>query len=353
MENEIHDIIDTKSIKKELRRDANVNAVLLFIFWLIYYAASLFLPVAVKLIAPEMDESNLSSLATLIFYIILYPIGFPVIFIIFRKISKGYKDQKIISCFRKPQMPAGWVAKWIFLTIGATYAAAYISSFLEMIFEFITGTDLNGLTGAPESNKLGMITTLISAPLFAPIFEELFFRGVLYRNVQNYGKWSMMIIGGLTFGIWHANYPQFLFAAVMGVFSCFLFEKTKSIIPSMIVHFIVNCIGATMLVLVSKLGLSDTSEIADMSSSLFFEHPFIMLAIMLAGLTIMAFLLLWFILMIIEITCHSDSFRISGRETTGISGISAFFTYMTAPLMIIAMLGMLGLTVFRALGGQI
>ena len=162
-----------------------------------------------------------------------------------------------------------------------------------------------------------------------------------------------MIIGGLTFGIWHANYPQFLFAAVMGVFSCFLFEKTKSIIPSMIVHFIVNCIGATMLVLVSKLGLSDTSEIADMSSSLLFEHPFIMLAIMLAGLTIMAVLLLWFILMIIEITCHSDSFRISGRETTGISGISAFFTYMTAPLMIIAMLGMLGLTVFRALGGQI
>ena len=90
-----------------------------------------------------------------------------------------------------------------------------------------------------------------------------------------------------------------------------------------------------------------------MSSSLFFEHPFIMLAIMLAGLTIMAVLLLWFILMIIEITCHSDSFRISGRETTEISGISAFFTYMTAPLMIIAMLGMLGLTVFRALGGQI
>ena len=76
-----------------------------------------------------------------------------------------------------------------------------------------------------SKTALGIITILLSAPVFAPIFEELFFRGTLYRNVRNHGTWSMMIVCGLTFGIWHGNYPQFLFASAMGFFSCFLYTK--------------------------------------------------------------------------------------------------------------------------------
>ena len=223
-----------------------------------------------------------------------------------------------------------------------------------MILENLTGFNLSEADAAPEDNSIGIITTLISAPVFAPIFEELFFRGTLYRNVQKYSKWSMMIIGGLTFGIWHANYPQFLFAMSMGIFSCFLFEKTKSIIPSMIVHFLINSLGSTMLILTSKLGLS-TEELQSLNDlSVFFEHPLIMIIMAMAGLTIIAALVVWFVLMIIEIAYHPESFRIEDRDPeTSLSGGKAFITYMTAPLMIIAMLGMLALTIYRALGGEL
>lgn len=338
-------------IKKDLRRDSNINALLLIIFWLFYYAASLIIPAAVKPFKNTLDSSELDSLATLLFYIILYPIGFSVIFIIFRKISKGYKDQRIKTCFQKPQMPAGWVVKWIFLTIGATYAAAYISTFLFMIIEFLTGIKLSEAEASPENNSIGIMTTLISAPLFAPLFEELFFRGTLYRNVQKYGKWSMMIIAGFTFGIWHANYPQFLFAMTMGIFSCFLFEKTKSIIPSMIVHFIINSFGALMLVLLSRLGISagELKTAEDMSA--LFKHPVVLMAMTFLGLIIIALLITWFVLMIIEIATHPESFRIEDRDESCLPGGQAFLTYITSPLMIIALLGMTALTVYRALGG--
>lgn len=338
-------------IKKDLRRDSNINALLLIIFWLFYYAASLIIPAAVKPFKNTLDSSELDSLATLLFYIILYPIGFSVIFIIFRKISKGYKDQRIKTCFQKPQMPAGWVVKWIFLTIGATYAAAYISTFLFMIIEFLTGIKLSEVEASPENNSIGIMTTLISAPLFAPLFEELFFRGTLYRNVQKYGKWSMMIIAGFTFGIWHANYPQFLFAMTMGIFSCFLFEKTKSIIPSMIVHFIINSFGALMLVLLSRLGISagELKTAEDMSA--LFKHPVVLMAMTFLGLIIIALLITWFVLMIIEIATHPESFRIEDRDESCLPGGQAFLTYITSPLMIIALLGMTALTVYRALGG--
>lgn len=341
-------------IRKELRRDSNINAFLLMLFWLLYYALSFIIPLTVSKFKSSFSESELSSLATLMFYIILYPVGFPLIFLVFRKISRKYKDQSIKTCFQKPQMPAGWVVKWIFLTIGSTYAAAIASSILFMLIENITGFRLNEMDFSTEDNTIGTISTLLTAPVFAPIFEELFFRGTIYRNVQKYSKWSMIIIGGLTFGLWHANYPQFLFAASMGIFSCFLFEKTKSIIPSMIVHFTINSISSCSLILISKSGftIDELTSLTDIS--ILMKHPFLMLYIILEGLFIVFSLVTWFILMIIEIAYHPESFRIEDREPeTSISGGKAFITYMTAPLMAVMMLGMLALTVYRALGGDL
>lgn len=339
-------------IKKQLRRDSNINAVLLIGFWLLYYLISFAISHITKLFIKDTSSSAYQNAGTLIFYILLYPIGFSLLFLLFGRLSKKHKTLKLSECFQKSQMPAGWTAKWIFLTIGATYAAAYISAIFFAILETFTGVKLTEAEMTSDNTTLGILTTIISAPVFAPIFEELFFRGTLYRNVRTYGSWSMIVICGLTFGVWHANYPQFLFATSMGIFSCFLFEKTKSIIPSMIVHFIINSIGAATIIFTGSLGIEGKDELAAADMSLFTEHPIAFLMLAAFGFCMIAFLVTWLILFIIEIVTHRESFVIE-KKYPEISEGKKFLTYITAPLMAAIMAAMLALTVYRALGGNI
>lgn len=345
-----YELDDSQSFTKELRRDSNINAFLLMGFWAIYFTVSFVLPSAVRHFIPDTESALFSNTVTLAFYVLLYPVGFPLLFLLFRILNRNHKNMKILECFRKPQMPFWWVVKWIFLTIGATYAAAMVSSLIFSLIEKLSGFNLTEAEMSSDKSLLGIMTTLIAAPVFAPVFEEFFFRGTLYRNVRKYGNISMLIIGGLTFGLWHANYPQFLFAMSMGIFSCFLYEKTKSIIPSMTVHFLINSMGAFMTVLLGQLGLESKEELNTIDvMSMFSEHPFIILFMSAVGLGMIVFLITWLVLLIVEIACHRESFSLSPKHPE-ISEKKKFVTYMTAPGMLIIMTAMLVLTVLRALG---
>ncbi len=342
----------TYDLKKELRRDANINGILLTGFWILYFLISAAIGFILPRLIPVTDETLFSNAGTLIFYVLLYPIGFSLLFILFRILSRKHKDMKVLSCLRKPQMPAGWTFRWIILTIGATYLASFVSAFIFYIIEAVTHTSLTEAEMTSDKSVLGILTTVIAVPVFAPVFEELFFRGTLYRNVRKHGTWSMIIVCGITFGLWHANYPQFLFASAMGVFSCFLYEKTKSVIPSMIVHFTINSVGAFMMILIGQLGLESKNDLADMSDmTMFAEHPFIFIIIMLAGIMVIEFLICWVILLTLEIIFHPESFRLE-KKNPEVSEGSKFITYITSPVMLIIMLAMLGFTVYRALGGE-
>ncbi|MBR4342256.1 MAG: CPBP family intramembrane metalloprotease [Lachnospiraceae bacterium] len=350
---ELNPLNETKTeLKKELRRDSAINAVLLFVFWALYFGiAAVLKPLTRNFIDPA-DKELFRNVETLLFYVLLYPIGFSLIFIINKLLYKGEREVKISECFRKPVTSPGWTAKWIFLTIGATYATAMLSSLIFIIVETFSGAELSEADMSSDNSALGIITILLSAPVFAPIFEELFFRGTLYRNVRNHGTWSMMIVCGLTFGIWHGNYPQFLFASAMGFFSCFLFEKTKSIIPSMIVHFVINSIGSFMTILVGSAGLSTTEITTADSYELMLEHPLFFLLLFFIGMGILTFLVIWLVFFIIEIAYHKESFVLEEKNPE-ISEGKKFWIYLSSPLMALVMLGMLAYTIFRALGGNI
>ena len=340
-------------LRKDLRRDSTVNAVLLLVFWVIYFAASFALPSIGKIFYPDTESAEYRGVVSLAFYVLLYPIGFPITFLVFRKLSRKYKDMKVLGCFRKPVTPPGWTIKWIFLTIGFTYAAAFLSNLIFYIIETLTGLELTEAEMSSDNSLFGILTVVIAAPVFAPIFEELFFRGTLYRNVREHGTWSMMIVCGLTFGLWHANYPQFLFASVMGFFSCFLYEKTRSIIPSMAVHFLINSMGAFATILTGALGFESKDELAAADIyKMMADKPLLVLVLMMLGLFICALLISWLVVLIIEIAFHRESFRIE-KTNPEIPEEKKIITYLTSPLMLITMLGMLGLTIFRALGGDI
>jgi membrane protease YdiL (CAAX protease family) len=80
----------------------------------------------------------------------------------------------------------------------------------------------------------------------APIAEELLFRGLLFPSLRGrLGTVGAALVTGLTFGSVHvvgSPVEALPLLAVFGVILCFVYVKTRSLLPCMIVHSINNVI---------------------------------------------------------------------------------------------------------------
>ena len=79
----------------------------------------------------------------------------------------------------------------------------------------------------------------------APFVEELAFRGGLYASLRKrFGFWGSAFLAGLTFMLAHQQYrlnmPQML---VIGMTSAYVFERTRSLRASVIMHACWNLLG--------------------------------------------------------------------------------------------------------------
>lgn len=125
----------------------------------------------------------------------------------------------------------------------------FISDFLQRLFpepewfnEMMSSIFTSGI--------LGFITACIAAPLL----EELMFRGVLLRSfLKNYSVKKALVWSALFFAIIHLNPWQAVPAFGLGLLMAWLFYRTGSILPSIIVHFLNNTIA---FVMASYLGMN-------------------------------------------------------------------------------------------------
>ena len=77
--------------------------------------------------------------------------------------------------------------------------------------------------------------------ILAPLWEELFFRGILLRRFTL--KWSpqkSIVVSSLLFGLIHINPLNVLFAFFLGCLLGYVYLKTKSIIVPIVVHSFSN-----------------------------------------------------------------------------------------------------------------
>lgn len=89
---------------------------------------------------------------------------------------------------------------------------------------------------------LDAVTTII----FAPVVEELIFRGVLFNRLKiRTGIIPAMIISSFLFGIGH-DFGGITSAFLFGICMCILYLKTDNILVPMSVHFI-NNVAATIM----------------------------------------------------------------------------------------------------------
>lgn len=132
------------------------------------------------------------------------------------------------------------------------YGLTWIVNILYSVFLFQKGimppdTDVyTKLLG--HATPLTFILNLILAGILAPIFEETLFRGVIFRGLQSYlGKWTSAILSALVFSGLHFQAYGFFPRFVLGLALAYLYDKHKSLYPSMAMHSLNNVVALTLV----------------------------------------------------------------------------------------------------------
>lgn len=88
------------------------------------------------------------------------------------------------------------------------------------------------------------VYSFITIVIAAPIFEELIFRGIILNGLlKKYSPLKSILISSILFGVIHLNPWQFISALILGMFSGWVYYKTKKLTLSILIHAVNNSIG--------------------------------------------------------------------------------------------------------------
>ena len=76
--------------------------------------------------------------------------------------------------------------------------------------------------------------------IVAPVIEELTFRGVGQSLLRFTGRWPSILLVGIAFGLWHGLVQALLVLIPFGVGLAYLRDRTRSVVPGMVVHALFN-----------------------------------------------------------------------------------------------------------------
>lgn len=144
--------------------------------------------------------------------------------------------------------PSSWSRVVLYGAVGApaSLAISYGALFLILLVIYaLVGRIPEQLRGQelPSSGPAALALTVIVVVVLAPIFEEVFFRGLLYPTLRNrLGVWAAVLLNGLIFGVLHFQPLYMLSLSLVGAILAYLYEKTESIVAPMLAHGLYNAL---------------------------------------------------------------------------------------------------------------
>jgi hypothetical protein len=154
-------------------------------------------------------------------------------------------DRNIETLFKKD------TKKEILYVFAINLLFAFLFTFLVSSVDFLIGlSDPTWISmwdvDTVDIDSSVIILDAIGAIIFAPVVEELVFRGVLFNRLKiRTGIVPAMIISSFIFAIGH-DFGGITSAFLFGICMCILYLKTDNILIPMSVHF-TNNVAATLL----------------------------------------------------------------------------------------------------------
>ena len=84
----------------------------------------------------------------------------------------------------------------------------------------------------------------VAVGILAPLAEEVVFRGAILRTLlgimSKKNHWVAIMISAAIFGVVHANLAQFINALLMGLILGWMYYRTGSLVPGILLHWVNN-----------------------------------------------------------------------------------------------------------------
>ncbi len=217
---------------------------------------------------------------------------------------------------------------------------------------------VNTINGAAPPDMQSAVVLFVMLTVIAPVFEEFVFRGAVQTALEPYGNGMAILVSGISFGVFHGNFNQAFYATVLGIALAYIRYATKSLVPGMIIHALVNSMAGIILIFLAtdemqralggnSLTLTNVPESDSFIVSLFFSLLICILITAFIG-TVLAF---------IKIK-NIRKYKIEKRFSE-MSGAAKFRTIITRPFAVVSFLlvidcfagGLIANAVVRLIGG--
>lgn len=99
-----------------------------------------------------------------------------------------------------------------------------------------------------QATLLTFLLNFLLASILAPLTEETLFRGVIFGSLHTYlGKWTAAVISSALFSLLHFQAYGFLPRFMLGLILAHMYEKNRSLYPSMALHALNNFVATALL----------------------------------------------------------------------------------------------------------
>ncbi len=145
-----------------------------------------------------------------------------------------------------------------FIVIGVSLVlASYVVTLINNNLFVMFGKDIQ----ADEIQKLlselaSPYAFIFTAVIIAPFVEESFFRGFLFAGFrQRYGYQKAAILSSAIFAAAHLQISVLVPTFLLGYIFSYLYQKSNSIFPGMLMHFLVNAFGIFTILALTRSGV--------------------------------------------------------------------------------------------------
>jgi membrane protease YdiL (CAAX protease family) len=154
-----------------------------------------------------------------------------------------------------PRRPLVDLATGVVAGVGMVFTAGIVLQLTRTVVDAVAGHHVSNPEQVPKTVEGALLAVSgIAVVGLAPLAEETFFRGFLYKSLRRrFAAWSSAIISGFFFGLVHASGGLRFFLIVpplivVGVLLALVYERRQSLLASVATHATFNLIGFVFIV---------------------------------------------------------------------------------------------------------
>jgi membrane protease YdiL (CAAX protease family) len=163
-------------------------------------------------------------------------------------IARKMLNKKIGEHLQKPAVSAKFVFVGGVIALGASHVGSLVVSLFQMLLS-PTGFHLNMPVLLSTSDPNLLILGIVNLCLFAPILEEILFRGFISKSLLPYGSAFAIVSSAILFGIMHGNLVQAIPTILLGLVLGYIRVQANSVIPTILIHSVNNILAVISMLL--------------------------------------------------------------------------------------------------------